>query len=74
MPLDKAVPGDTNVFSAIPGPCRYATTVVRGIWYAFRWDGSSLTAGSPEGLQAAIAVDRRHWRRPRVPHTAPAAS
>lgn len=71
MPLDTVVPGDTNVFSA----CGYLIAPVRQSWYAFRGDGTKiLTAHDPESLQAAIAVDRRHWRRPRVPHTAPAAA
>lgn len=56
-------------------PPLYDTTVIRGSWCAVRSDGSKvLRAGSPEGLQSAIAVDRGKWRRPRIPLSRPDAA
>jgi hypothetical protein len=63
---------DANVRCPRNGRGEYKIIVVRGIWYAWRCDGTRTTAiqaSSDEGLQAAIAVDRAHWVRPRIPLT-----
>lgn len=51
----------------------YDISVRGGFWYAIRSDGSRVLcgAGDPEDLHAALAVDRRHWRRHRIPLSVP---
>ena len=56
---------------------RYATGVARGLWFAWRGDGSrttAITASSHEGLISAMAVDRRYWLEGRTPPSTPAAA